>query len=59
MHFVWLDALTMLINNPINVFQLTQTLFYIMFFYQIFMDIDNITSINNVIIDIKVITISV
>ena len=22
MHFVWLDALTMLINNPVNVFLL-------------------------------------
>ena len=31
MHFIWLDALAMLINNPTNIFKLSQTLFYIIF----------------------------
>ena len=62
-HLVWLEALTTLVNNPINNFLINPNIIlyhvflYHIFLYQIFMNIDDITGINNIIINRKIVEI--
>ena len=53
-YFIWLEALTMLLNNTINIFLINPNNYFILCsFHQIFMDIYNILSINRIKISTK------
>ena len=56
-HFLGLalKGLSRSINNSINIIKLTLTKFYIMFFHEIFIDINNMTSIKRSITNRKIV----